>query len=105
MPVPDNVKDIDEVTMQSLWQPQPLFTCMLAGRFPESLSIDLLTAVYKSVDQSDMSNYRGITVGSMIAELFAVMSQQRIASQAEHHPVKDKGQASGTRLHWVVRNC
>lgn len=49
---------------------------MLAGRFPERLSDGLLSAVYKSVDQSDMNNYRGIIVGSKIAELFAMRLQQ-----------------------------
>ncbi len=30
-------------------------------------------------DKSDMSNYRGITVGSVIAKLFAMMLDHRIA--------------------------
>ena len=43
-----------------------LFNCMLASHFPKRLSVGLITAVYKSDDKSDMSNYRGITVGSVI---------------------------------------
>ena len=38
-----------------------LFNCMLASHFPERLSVGLITAVNKSGDKSDMSNYRGIT--------------------------------------------
>ena len=34
-----------------------------------------------------MSNYRGITLGSVIAKLFAVILEQRIASWAEEHAV------------------
>ena len=66
---------------------------MLAGHFPERLSVGLITAVYKSGNKSDMSNYRGITVGSVIAKLFAMILEQRIASWAEEHAVKAKGQA------------
>ena len=64
-----------------------------ASHFPERLSVGLITAVYKSGDKSDMSNYRGITVGSVIAKLFAMILEQRIASWAEEHAVKAKGQA------------
>ena len=66
---------------------------MLASHFPERLSVGLITAVYKSGDKSDMSNYRGITVGSVIAKAFAMILEQRIASWAENHAVKAKGQA------------
>ena len=41
----------------------------------------------------NLSNYRGITVGSVIAKLFAMVLEQRIASWAEDHAVKTKGQA------------
>ena len=88
--LPDMIKDGGELVKQSLlW----LFNCMLAGHFPERLSVGLITAVYKSGDKSDMSNYRGITVGSVIAKLFAMILEQRIASWAEDHAVKAKGQA------------
>ena len=39
------------------------FNLMLAGHFPKQLSVGLIIAVYKSGDKSDMSHYRGITVG------------------------------------------
>ena len=66
---------------------------MLASHLPERLSVGLSTAVYKSGEKSDMSNYRGITVGCVIAKLFAMIFEQRIASWAEEHAVKAKGQA------------
>ena len=40
-----------------------------------------------------MSNYRGITVGFVIAKLFAMILEQTIASWAEKQGVKAKGQA------------
>ena len=81
------IKDL--VKQSLLW----LFNCMLAGHFPERLSVGLITAVHKSGDKSDMSNYRGITVGSVTAKLFAMILEQRIVSWAEDHAVKAKGQA------------
>ena len=83
------IDDGDLVQSCLLW----MFNCMLAGHFPERLSVGLITAVYKSGDKSDMSNYRGITVGSVIAKLFAMILEQRIALWAEEHAVKAKGQA------------
>lgn len=43
---------------------------MLASHFPERLSVGLITAVHKTGNKSDMSNYRGITVNSVISKLF-----------------------------------
>ncbi len=65
---------------------------MLVSHFPKQLSVGLITAVYKSGDQSDMSNYRGITVGSVIAKLFAMILDHRIAVWAEDEGIKAKGQ-------------
>ena len=79
-----------------------LFNCMLASHFPECLSVGLITAVYKSGDKSDMSNYRGITVGSVIAKLFAMILEQRLSAWAESHAVKAKGQA-GFRKDCIVQ--
>ena len=42
------------------------------------LSVGVITPVYKSGHKSDMSKYRGITAGSVIAKLFAMI--QRLAS-------------------------
>ena len=47
----------------------------------------------KSGDKSDTSNYRGITVGSVLAKLFAVILDHRIAVWAEDEGIKAKGQA------------
>ena len=60
---------------------------------PWSLSVRLIIAVFKSADKFDMGNHRGITVGSVVAKLFAMILEQRIATWAEEHAVKAKGQA------------
>ena len=85
------IKDGCDLVKQSLlW----LFNCMLAGRFPERLSVGLITAVYKSDDKSDMamSILRG-TVDAVTGELFAMILEQKIASWTEDQAVKAKGQA------------
>ena len=44
-----------------------LFNRMLATSFPEHLSVGVITAVFRSGEKSDMSNYRGITVGPVLS--------------------------------------
>ena len=68
-----------------------LFNCMLANCFPESLSVGLINAVHKSGDNFDMSNHRGITVGSVFAQLFAMILWQRLSAWAKSHTVKGAG--------------
>ncbi len=70
-----------------------LFNCMLASHLRECLSVGLITAVYNSGQKCDMGNYRGITVGSVVAKLFAIILELKIASWVEAHAVKAKGQA------------
>ena len=66
----DMIKDGGDLVQQCLlW----LLSCMLASHFPERLSVGLISAVHKSVDKFDMSNYKGITVGSVVAKLFAMI--------------------------------
>ena len=70
-----------------------LFNRMLASHFPARLSVGVVTAVFKSGDKQDMSNYRGITVGPVFAKLFAMIIERRLALWAEKHGIKAKGQA------------
>ena len=70
-----------------------LFNRMLATHFPKYLFVDMITADFKSAEKSDMSNYRGITVGPVFAKLFATIIQCRLASWAEKHGVKARGRA------------
>ena len=70
-----------------------LLVMMLVNQFSKQLSVALITAVYKSGDKSDMGNYRGITVGSVIAKLFAMILDHGIAVGAEGEGIKAKRQA------------
>ena len=66
---------------------------MLASCFPDSLSVGLSTAAHKTGNKSDMSNYKGIPLNPVIAKLFAMMLEQRIAKWADKRGVKAWGQA------------
>ena len=48
-----------------------IFKLMLINHFPKQLSVGF-TAVYKSGNKGDISYHPGITVGSVIFELFAM---------------------------------
>ena len=90
----DVIKDGGVLVKQCLlW----LCNCMLAlqgaSHLPERLSVGLITAVYQVWGRSDVSNYGGITSGSVVPKLFANILEQRIATWAEEHAVKAKGQA------------
>ena len=77
---------------------------MLANCFPESLSVGLINAVHKSGDNFDMSNHRGITVGSVFAQLFAMILEQRLSAWAKSHTVKAKGQAGFRKDYRTTNN-
>ena len=63
-----------------------------ANRFPEHLSIGLISAVQFG-GKSDMSNYRDTTASYVIGRLFAKVLEPKIASWAEKQGVQAKGQA------------
>lgn len=49
-----------------------IFNMMLVNHLPKQLPVGLNTAVYTSGDKGDISNYSGITVGSVIAKFLAM---------------------------------
>ena len=81
-----------------------LFNRMLMSHFPECLSVGVITAVFKAGDKKDMGNYRGITVGPVFAKLFAMIIESRLASWAEDHGVKARGQAGFRKDHRTTDN-
>ncbi len=94
--LPEMVKGAGEILHSCLLV---IFRMMLVSQFPNQLSVGLTTAVYKSGNESDMSYYRGITVGSVIAKLFAMILDHRIAVWAEEEGIKAKGQADSRLPH------
>jgi hypothetical protein len=53
------------------------FNCFLTEGFLETLSTKVVHVLFKGGDASEFNNYRGITVGLIIAKLFAMILDKR----------------------------
>jgi hypothetical protein len=60
-----------------------LFNKLLSEGFYSSLAVGVIHALFKRGDASFVDNYRGITVGPMIAKPFAMVLESRLSSWAE----------------------
>ncbi len=69
------------------------FNCFLAKGFPEALSTGVVHALFKGGDASKFDNYKGITVGPILAKLFAMIFDKRLNEWAKQHGLRAKGQA------------
>lgn len=69
------------------------FTQMLTGRVPQSWDSGVIHSIYKSDDSNDPNNYRGITVTSVLAKLFAMVLEARMSAWAEENCMRAQGQA------------
>jgi hypothetical protein len=72
---------------------QTLFNKLLSEGFCNSLDMGVIHALFKSGDASSVDNYRGITVGPVIAKLFAMVLESRLSSWAERKGIQARGQA------------
>ncbi len=73
----------------------PLFTTFnsfLAEGFPKALSTEVVHALLKGGDASKFDNYRGITVGLILAKLFTMILDKRLSEWAKQHGLRAKGQ-------------
>ncbi len=76
---------------------QPLliaFNKILHEGYCESLSVGIIHALYKGGDCSQFDNYKGITVGPVLAKVFAMILESRISQWVETNDLRTKGQAS-----------
>ncbi len=53
----------------------------------------MVHAFFKGGDASKFDNYRGITVGPILAKLFAMILEKRMSKWVEQHGLRAKGQA------------
>jgi len=75
---------------------QPLliaFNKILREGYCESLSVGIIHALYKGGDCSEFDNYRGITVGPVLAKVFVMILESRINQWVETNDLRAKGQA------------
>jgi hypothetical protein len=76
---------------------QPLliaFNKILREGYCESLSIGVIHTLYKGGDCSQFDNYRGITVGPVLAKVFAMILESYISQWAKTNDLRAKGHAS-----------
>ncbi len=69
------------------------FNKILCEGYCESLSVGIIHALYKGGDCSQFDNYRGITVGPVLAKVFTMILESRINQWAETNDLRAKGQA------------
>jgi hypothetical protein len=69
------------------------FNCFLEKGFPKALSTGVVHALFKGGNASKFDNYRGITVGPILAKLFAMILEKRLSEWVEQHGLRAKGQA------------
>ena len=69
------------------------FNQMLVDGVPQSWCSGVIHPIFKSGDANDPGNYRGITVTSVLAKLFAMVLEARMSNWAEGHDLRAEGQA------------
>jgi hypothetical protein len=70
-----------------------VFNCFLVEGFPKALSTKVVHMLFKGGDAFKFDNYRGITVGPILAKLFVMILDKRLSEWVEQHGLRAKGQA------------
>jgi len=70
-----------------------IFKCFLTEGFLETLSTRVVHVLFKRGDAFEFNNYKGITVGPILAKLFVMIFHKRLSEWAEQHGLCAKGQA------------
>ena len=76
-----------------------LFNKVFKEGFPASWNSQVIQPIYKSGDESDCNNYRGISIGPVLAKLYALVLEARLTGWAEGQGVRAKSQAGFRRGH------
>jgi hypothetical protein len=80
------------------------FNQMLSTGVPQSWCTGVIHPIFKAGDVNDPNNYRGITVTSVLAKLFAMVLEARMSKWAESHELRADGQAGFRKDHRTVDN-
>ena len=67
-------------------------------------SIGRLCPILESGDQHDLDNYHGITVNTVLFQLFATVLERRTSGWVEEHQLRAAGQAGFRRDHCTTDN-
>ncbi len=70
--------------------------------FPKALSTRVVHVLFKGGNAPEFDNYRGITVGPILAKLFAMILDKRLSEWVEQHGVCAKGQAGFRKYYCTI---
>jgi hypothetical protein len=70
---------------------QIVFNKLLQQGYLASLSTGIIHALHKGGDASQFENYRGITVGLVLAKVFAMILEARLSSWAKERGLRARG--------------
>jgi hypothetical protein len=73
---------------------QIVFNKLLQHNYSTGLSTGVIRALHKGGDALQFENYRGITVGPVLAKVFAMILEAQLSSWAEERGLRARGQAS-----------
>jgi hypothetical protein len=73
---------------------QIVFNKLLQQVYSAGLSTGVIHALHKGGDALQFENYRGITVGPVLAKVFAMILKARLSRWAEEKGLRARGQAS-----------
>ena len=86
---------------------QPLtctFNQMLHHGVPDSWCKGVIHPIFKSGDEHDPANYRGITITAVLSKLFAMVLENRLSTWAEAKHLRASGQAGFRKDYRTVDN-
>jgi len=72
---------------------QIVFNKLLQQGYSASLSTGVIHALHKGGDALQFENYSGITVGPVLAKVFAMILEARLSNWAEERGLRARGQA------------
>jgi hypothetical protein len=72
---------------------QIVFNKLLQQGYSAGLSTRVIHALHKGGDALQFENYRGITVGHVLAKVFAMILEARLSSWVEERGLRARGQA------------
>jgi hypothetical protein len=67
------------------------FNYFMGESFPKALCTKMVHTLFKKGNAPEFDNYRGITVGPILAKLFAMILDKRLSRWAEQHGLHAKG--------------
>ncbi len=72
---------------------QIVFNKLLQQGYSAGLSTGVIHALHKGGDALQFENYKGITVGPVLAKVFAMILEARLSNWAEERGLRARGQA------------